>query len=183
MPKFIDLTDRIFGRYTVVRRAASQGLKWVVACECGTIKEVFGSSLRTGLAKSCGCRRAGIMKRMRALQPKLSEKEAEHRKLINSRLYNLNIKIETLTHYGPNHTLRCSAEDCRVEDVDMLTLDHINDDGADDRKYGIGYTGVALYGYLKRKGYPEGFQTLCCNHQSKKELIRRRTLAQTQETQ
>lgn len=62
-----------------------------------------------------------------------------------------------------------------IFDIDMLTVDN---NGAQDRLTGRGYTGVALYGLLKREGFPLGFQTLCCNHQNKKELERRRSKTQ-----
>jgi len=57
----------------------------------------------------------------------------------------------------------------------MLSLDHVNNNGAEHRKeLGINNSGVQIYGVVKRAGFPEGFQTLCCNHQMKKELLRRR---------
>ena len=93
----------------------------------------------------------------------------------NHRL-NLKTKQAVLTHYGPNGVLRCSWDGCDITDLDMLTLDHINNDGHVERK---GQTtrrggGVALYGSLRKEGYPSGYQTLCCNHQMKKELLHRR---------
>jgi len=94
-----------------------------------------------------------------------------------SLLYNQEIKLEVLTHYSPDGALKCSAAGCEVTDADMLTLDHINNDGAKDRGWGRGYAGVPLYGILKRENYPSGFATLCCNHQNKKDLLRRRESA------
>jgi 5-methylcytosine-specific restriction endonuclease McrA len=91
----------------------------------------------------------------------------------------LEIKAAVLTHYGKNETLQCCWRDCGVVDIDMLTLDHVNDDGATDRQ-SRGRTqggGVHLYRALMTEGYPNGYQTLCANHQLKKELLRRRTNA------
>ena len=93
--------------------------------------------------------------------------------------YNDNIKAEVLAHYGFEGALQCSYPDCTVTDPAMLTLDHVNNDGAEDRLRGRKWTGVPLYGVLKRDNYPSGFATLCCNHQNKKELGRRRALALT----
>lgn len=94
-----------------------------------------------------------------------------------SLLYNQTIKAEVLSHYGPNGKLQCSALGCEITDPDMLSLDHVNNDGAADRGKGRGYAGVPLYTTLKNEGYPSDFATLCCNHQNKKDLRRRRDAA------
>jgi hypothetical protein len=86
----------------------------------------------------------------------------------------LEIKKVVLAHYGPDGRLQCSWDGCQVVDLDMLTLDHVDDNGALDLRG----TGNKLYQRLKRENFPAGFQTLCCNHQNKKELVRRRTLRQ-----
>jgi hypothetical protein len=79
-------------------------------------------------------------------------------------------KAEVLAHYGRDGKLRCVWEDCLVDDIDMLSLDHKENNGtAERKKYGSG-----LYLYL-RKTFPEGYQTLCHNHQWKKEIVRRRS--------
>lgn len=83
------------------------------------------------------------------------------------------LRIETLSHYSPNNVLCCSWMGCLVDDVDMLVLDHINDDGAVQRKNGCG-RGWNLYRGLKKQNFPAGYQTLCCNHNHKKELLRAR---------
>jgi hypothetical protein len=85
---------------------------------------------------------------------------------------NAEVKLEVLSHYGPNGHLQCSWPDCSVIDPDMLSLDHVNNDGAKDRK--TRGTGGRLYSILRTNGLPDGFQTLCHNHQWKKELMRRR---------
>lgn len=85
------------------------------------------------------------------------------------------LRIETLSHYGPSSQLQCSWPECGIIDPDMLVLDHINDDGAAQRKTGCG-RGWNFYRWLKKHNFPEGYQTLCCNHNHKKELIRSRQL-------
>jgi hypothetical protein len=55
----------------------------------------------------------------------------------------------------------------------MLSLDHVNNDGAKDRVGNL-KGGYAFYRWLKTHGFPGEFQTLCHNHQWKKELMRRR---------
>lgn len=46
-----------FGKLTVIGRAGSNGKNalYSVKCECGTIKEIQGSQLRSGSTNSCGC--------------------------------------------------------------------------------------------------------------------------------
>lgn len=87
---------------------------------------------------------------------------------------NQTLKVEVLTHYGRGGKLKCCASPCEVSDPDMLSLDHIKDDGAAHRKV-LG-AGTRLYRWAKSHGFPEGIlQTLCYNHQMKKEITRRHT--------
>ena len=53
----IDLTGQKFNRWRVIERVENRGKTpyWLCQCECGTIKEVRGKSLRHGYSKSCGC--------------------------------------------------------------------------------------------------------------------------------
>lgn len=84
---------------------------------------------------------------------------------------NSELKLDVLSFYGPNKALKCSWPGCEVTDIDMLTLDHVYNDGAEDRKkYTHSRGGVAFYRRLKNSGYPLGFQTLCWNHQWKKQF-------------
>ena len=87
-----------------------------------------------------------------------------------------NIRIDVLTHYSLYNFLCCSWNGCIVDDIDMLVLDHINDSGAAERKAlgGKNARGWNFYTYLQQLGYPAGYQTLCCNHNHKKELVRSR---------
>ena len=62
MPKFEDLAGKRFGRWTVIERAEdkrdSRGYPIVVyrcRCDCGTEREIYANSLRSGRSKSCGC--------------------------------------------------------------------------------------------------------------------------------
>lgn len=100
----------------------------------------------------------------------------QNRRLILDRLRAL--KAEVLAHYGKNG-LCCAWPNCAVVDLDVLTLDHINNDGSLERRAGRG-KGGDLYRRLRKANYPQGYQTLCANHQLKKELLRHR--GQTQET-
>lgn len=60
MRKFEDLTGKKFGKWTVLKyvgRNKHNQILWLCLCECGTVKEVTGLSLRNGTSKSCGCLR------------------------------------------------------------------------------------------------------------------------------
>lgn len=81
------------------------------------------------------------------------------------------LKEEVLLYYGGGK-LKCKWPNCNVADIDLLTLDHVNNDGAQHRKI-IRYKS-RIYAILKRQKFPTGFQTLCWNHQMKKESERRR---------
>ena len=56
-----DLVGRKFGKLTVLSFARSQIIKnksifyWNVKCDCGELKIVIGSNLKSGSTKSCGC--------------------------------------------------------------------------------------------------------------------------------
>jgi hypothetical protein len=76
------------------------------------------------------------------------------------RKYYQDIRIEVLTHYGNG---KCACVQCGENRFPCLTLDHINNDGKQDRElYGCG---VNFYKRLKRTGFPLGIQTLCMNCQ------------------
>jgi hypothetical protein len=85
------------------------------------------------------------------------------------------IKLEVLSRYGKGGRAVCCWPGCTVSDPDMLTLDHVNDDGAKHRRE-TGLMGKTLYARLKRQGWPLGYQTLCGGHQWKKEVLRRRVV-------
>jgi len=70
------------------------------------------------------------------------------------------LKIETFSVYGGS---KCSC--CGEKEILFLTIDHIAEDGSAHRKkYGI-TGGLKTYRWLKKNGYPKGFQVLCmkCN--------------------
>jgi hypothetical protein len=65
MSRFIDLAGKRFGRWKVIathserRRYGNAGkatfVLWHCRCDCGVEGIVFGTNLRRGLSKSCGC--------------------------------------------------------------------------------------------------------------------------------
>ena len=90
------------------------------------------------------------------------------------RLYRLGLKLDALSHYSGNFfgSIECcdpfGIHDKPITDIDVLTIDHINNDGNKHRKeIGSG----PIYSWLKAHNYPEGFQTLCMNCQFKKQRM------------
>ena len=67
MPKLIDLTGQRFGRWTVLGSLVCRGgrKKWLCRCACGKVKLIWGSSLKSGDSKSCGCWSAELKRQNR----------------------------------------------------------------------------------------------------------------------
>jgi len=86
---------------------------------------------------------------------------------------NHNTKILVLTHYGGGG---CKCVICGVDDIDCLTIDHINDDGHWHRKNVIKPSGNVFYKWLAKNDFPTGYQTLCANCNLKKEVVRRKNM-------
>ncbi len=86
--------------------------------------------------------------------------------------YRIETKLEVLSHYGKDGKLQCCWTECEITDPDMLTLDHVNDNGATHRKE-LNASGNSFYVRLRTLGFPSDHQTLCWNHQWKKEIMRR----------
>lgn len=77
MPNKIDLTNQIFGEWTVLREASKEekknkpGAYWLCKCSCGTQKIINGQCLRKQQSRSCGCQTANFIK------------QANHKKVID----------------------------------------------------------------------------------------------------
>jgi hypothetical protein len=91
-----------------------------------------------------------------------------------TREHRFELRLKLLTHYGKDGKLQCCWPDCGVVDPDILTLDHINNDGAKERRETGKTGGLGRYYHLVKDNFPGGYQTLCWNHQWKKEMARRR---------
>jgi hypothetical protein len=78
-----------------------------------------------------------------------------------SHIYYRKIKLEAMSHYGG--VCQCCSEDR----LDFLTLDHINQDGAEHRrKMDFNHTGTGFnfYLWLRKSNWPDlGLQVLCHN--------------------
>jgi ribosomal protein L37E len=72
------------------------------------------------------------------------------------RQYRWKTRQEVILYYG-NH---CAC--CGETNVKFLTIDHI-DGGGNQHKKEVKLTGSEFLRFLKRSGYPTGFQVLCWN--------------------
>jgi hypothetical protein len=70
--------------------------------------------------------------------------------------------MKVFQHYG----MKCSC--CGEDKFSMLTIDHINNDGAEHRKKIGGSSKTYLW--LINNNFPKDFQTLCFNCNISKEI-------------
>ena len=84
-----------------------------------------------------------------------------------------NYKDTVLNHYG-KECVRCGFTDYRA-----LQIDHIDDNGAEERKTlgGKQFSGWRFYEYLIKNNLPDGYQTLCANCNNIKQWERNNTEA------
>ena len=68
MPAKIDLTNKVFGRLTVIKQADNiqtpngrSHVAWECQCECGNSVVVRGDNLRNGHTVSCGCKKSEVL--------------------------------------------------------------------------------------------------------------------------
>lgn len=87
------------------------------------------------------------------------------------------LKLQTIEKYSKGKM--CCLQ-CGYSNIDALVLDHINDDGAEQRKIlgGKRVTGICFYKKLRTLNFPSGFQVLCanCNTIKQVEKFRRERL-------
>lgn len=72
-------------------------------------------------------------------------------------LRRLQNKIDAINTYG----VVCQC--CGENNIHFLTIDHVNNDGAAHRKKIGNSGGSSFYSWIKKQGYPSGFQTMCFN--------------------
>jgi len=92
-------------------------------------------------------------KHKEALRLKQKQKRREYKKIV-------------FDHYG-NKCFHCGFSDIRA-----LQIDHVNNNGAEERKQNGGqwFSGWHFYKYLIDNKLPEGYQTLCANCNMIKQL-------------
>jgi hypothetical protein len=81
------------------------------------------------------------------------------------RLVRREYKRKVFNHYG-------NFCPCGVSDIRALQIDHIDNNGAEERKRlgGQKFSGWIFYQFLIKNEYPTGYQTLCANCNMIKQL-------------
>jgi len=84
-------------------------------------------------------------------------------------------KHDVMVHYSGTDPPRCAdpfhlhlPNDPFLTNIHCLTIDHPNNDGAEERKRIFGKrttAGQPFYRWLVQNGYPKGYQVLCFNCQ------------------
>ena len=77
------------------------------------------------------------------------------------------LQKDVLTHYG-HGKLACVC--CGEPNILFLTIDHVNGRKTEHEKKHWKHRGWMLKQYLRKNGYPEGYQTLCWNCNSGRAL-------------
>ncbi len=83
-----------------------------------------------------------------------------------TREFNRKLKMNAFNQYGGSVCVGCG-----ITDPDLLTVDHIENDGASHRKMDK-LAKNNMYRWLVKNNYPEGFQILCWNCNMGKQIKR-----------
>jgi hypothetical protein len=103
-------------------------------------------------------------------RPVLTPEQKRERIREQNRTSHKNLKIKVLTICGADGKLQCCWPHCEVTDVDMLTLDHVHNDGHKDRRACGTTCSSDRYSKVMTSGNTANYQTLCWNHQWKKRI-------------
>lgn len=76
-------------------------------------------------------------------------------------------KVRVLSHYSTSNTPNCAK--CGIDDIDVLTIDHINGGGSKQRRQIKAVN--SIYYWLDKNKLPDGYQVLCANCNQKKRII------------
>ncbi len=140
-------------------------------CVRAQVNKHYKGLKERGLCNDCGetLDRTGrtcskCLKRRKAILKQNPERSAKWGKEFRQRT-----KLAAFNAYG-GPVCKC----CGESELSFLSLDHINNDGAEHRreisKDGDGLS-VRLALWCKKKGYPPGFQVLCMNCQFGKKIL------------
>lgn len=141
----------------------SQDRRHCTKCGANKSKDDFYSkkSGKDGLAAECkACSQLRTSTRYKAKYDEIRVKDNEYAKWKR-----IVIKDAVFQKYG-GYVCAC----CGEAERSFLTLDHIDNDGAEFRRKLVGSQarggGYVTYRYLVSHGFPKGFQVLCanCNH-------------------
>ncbi|MFH1456591.1 MAG: hypothetical protein ABIF17_00575 [Patescibacteria group bacterium] len=91
----------------------------------------------------------------------LWKKNNKEKIIKESKRYRDKLKIDALKAYS-NNNVKCAC--CGEREIDFLCLDHIYNNGAEERKNNK-YGSAGIFKWLKKNNYPKnaGLQVLCFN--------------------
>ena len=106
------------------------------------------------------------------IKQKTTKYRREHPEMVKQadRKIRARYKMEVFTHYSDGNTPACA--NCRIDDIDVLVIDHINGGGAALRRNKTEASNLVWW--LKKNNYPSGYQVLCANCNQKKSILQRR---------
>lgn len=136
---------------------------------CKTEINEDGSPVKHYKCKKCQRETAKIAygknpDKFRKRKAEWKENNVEAEKQINAK-WRKQLKIDTLNAYGG-----CKCVCCGETEIDFLCLDHINNNGKQDREIYGG--GTSFYTRLKSKGFPQemNLQVMCYNCNNSKKI-------------
>ncbi len=127
------------GTCMACNQPAEQGRRYCVACSAAR-RLKRSDAVAAGLCEMCRKQQATEHQMCAACRA---------RKLTRARM----LKAEVLKKYGG----KCKC--CGESEPVFLAIDHVNNEGAGHRRK----DGRKIHAWLKRNGFPEGFQVLCHN--------------------
>ena len=155
MGRCVDLTGQKFGKLTVIKRVEDDSeahIKWLCECECGNFITTRGTSLRSGITKSCGCLVGDKIRELNKLKKKYNKYDLSGDYGIG---YSSNTnepfyfdledydKIKNYYWYSNHDGYMCSSENNKqiimhrlimdIEDIN-IQVDHFNRNRKDNRK-------------------------------------------------
>lgn len=112
MPKKLNIIGEKYSRLTVLRKGTDyvspngrKETKYVCQCECGTVKEIRTSALRSGYTKSCGCLNKELSRKQFTTHGKTDSKEYKTWCGIKQRCFNPNSDYYSI--YGGRGITMC----------------------------------------------------------------------------
>ncbi len=152
--------------------ALVKGYKACSLCENEQPLDNFGKTknVKSGIRSYCkSCEKAEReiynTNNKELIQQRRSTPEARRKAFITTHKRRKKIK-RIVTHHYSNGTMCCLH--CGYDKLDALSIDHINDNGAEHRKNDP--NAQHLSEYLYANDFPEGYQILCMNCQLIKKL-------------
>lgn len=143
-----------YKRNGLCEKCGKPNLRDTVRCERCVSKVVVSNRRRASRHRKRGaCTRCGGKVTDGAMCKDCQEQSAKWAREKRARE-----KVTALEAYGG-----CVCACCGENEITMLTLDHIEQNGTEDRRNHPKYQGTGVYVRLRKDNYPSGFRVLCYN--------------------